>query len=97
MATTPVFLPGEFHGQRSLVGYSSWGLKESGQDGHNGQDRMTNNTLKQTDSANHKTRQMTLIMLIQYISITDFFNVNLIFQGLAWWSTGVFPRQGAEV
>ena len=23
MATTPVFLPGEFHGQRSLVGYSS--------------------------------------------------------------------------
>ena len=26
---TPVFLPGEFHGQRSLVGYSSWGHKES--------------------------------------------------------------------
>ena len=26
---TPVFLPGEFHGQRSLVGYSSWGYKES--------------------------------------------------------------------
>ena len=26
---TPVFLPGEFHGQRSLVGYSSWGCKES--------------------------------------------------------------------
>ena len=26
---TPVFLPGKFHGQRSLVGYSSWGLKES--------------------------------------------------------------------
>ena len=22
---TPVFLPGEFHGQRSLVGYSPWG------------------------------------------------------------------------
>jgi len=22
---TPVFLPGEFHGQRSLTGYSSWG------------------------------------------------------------------------
>ena len=22
---TPVFLPGEFHGQRSLVGYSLWG------------------------------------------------------------------------
>ena len=26
---TPVFLPGEFHGWRSLVGYSSWGHKES--------------------------------------------------------------------
>ena len=30
MATpTPVFLPGEFHGQRSLVGCSPWGCKES--------------------------------------------------------------------
>ena len=26
---TPVFLPGEFHGQRSLVGHSPWGPKES--------------------------------------------------------------------
>ena len=25
----PVFLPGEFHGQRSLEGYSPWGHKES--------------------------------------------------------------------
>ena len=25
---TPVFLPGEFHGQRSLVDYSPWGHKE---------------------------------------------------------------------
>ena len=24
---TPVLLPGEFHGQRSLVGYSPWGRK----------------------------------------------------------------------
>ena len=29
MATTPVFFPGESHGQRSLVGYSPWGCKES--------------------------------------------------------------------
>ena len=33
MATTPVFLPGEFHGLvisfRSLAGYSPWGCKES--------------------------------------------------------------------
>ena len=26
---TPVFLPGEFQGQRSLAGYSPWGCKES--------------------------------------------------------------------
>ena len=26
---TPVFLPGKFHGQRSLEGYSLWGHKES--------------------------------------------------------------------
>ena len=27
-ATHPVFLPEEFRGQRSLVGYSPWGRKE---------------------------------------------------------------------
>ena len=27
---TPVFLPGEFHGQKSLVGYSPWGRKRIG-------------------------------------------------------------------
>ena len=26
---TPVFLPAESHGQRSLAGYSPWGAKES--------------------------------------------------------------------
>ena len=26
---TPVFLPGESHGQRNMVGYSPWGRKES--------------------------------------------------------------------
>ena len=26
--STPVFLPGEFHGQRILAGYSPWSLKE---------------------------------------------------------------------
>ena len=29
METPPVFLPGEFHGQRSLVGYSPCGHNES--------------------------------------------------------------------
>ena len=27
--STPVFLPGKFHGQRSVVGYSLWGRKET--------------------------------------------------------------------
>ena len=26
--STPVFLPGEFHGQRRLMGYSPWGHKK---------------------------------------------------------------------
>ena len=29
MTNTPVFLPGESHGQRSLAGYSPWGHKGS--------------------------------------------------------------------
>ena len=29
MATHSIFLPGESHGQRSLMGYSPWGRKES--------------------------------------------------------------------
>ena len=29
MQLTPVVLPGEFHGQRNLMGCSLWGLKES--------------------------------------------------------------------
>ena len=28
MATHPTFLPGKFHGQRSLAGCSPWGRKE---------------------------------------------------------------------
>ena len=31
---TPVFLPGESYGQRSLVGYSPWGCKESDMTDH---------------------------------------------------------------
>ena len=31
---TPVFSLGKFHGQRSLVGYSPWGYKESDRPGH---------------------------------------------------------------
>ena len=30
MAPTPVFLPGKFHGQRNLAGYSPWDHKRLG-------------------------------------------------------------------
>ena len=30
----PVFVPGEFHGQRSLAGYSPWGQEESATTAH---------------------------------------------------------------
>ena len=32
MATCPVFLPGNSHGQRNLAGYSPWGCKKVGHD-----------------------------------------------------------------
>ena len=31
---TPVFLPGKFHGQRTLAGHSSWGREESSMTEH---------------------------------------------------------------
>ena len=39
MQPTPVFLPGKSHGQRSLAGYTPWGLKQS-----NMTKRMKNNS-----------------------------------------------------
>ena len=39
---TPVFLPGESHGQRSLVCYSPWGLKESDMTEHTHTKQNTN-------------------------------------------------------
>ena len=40
---TAAFLPGEFHGQRSLVGYSPWGHKEL-----DTTERLTLNTINST-------------------------------------------------
>ena len=36
METTPVFLPGQSHRQRSLGGYRPWGRKESDRTKHEG-------------------------------------------------------------
>ena len=48
MATHPVFLPGEFHGQRSLVGHSRWGRKEM-----DTTKRLTHTHMKPVLSAGH--------------------------------------------
>ena len=42
---TPVFLPGKPHGQRRLVGYSSWGCKGLDTTEHTTQKQTTRGTL----------------------------------------------------
>ena len=42
---TPVFLPGKFHGQRSLEDYSPWGHKESDMTEHTHIQRTVINSL----------------------------------------------------
>ena len=58
--TTPVFLPGESYGQRSLVGYSPWGRKES---------YMTEWLSSQTGRDNG-TQEFTLIFRHYWVSPT---------------------------
>ena len=48
---TPVFLPGKFHGQRSLEGSSPWGCKES---------HTTEHTHTHTHTHTHLTKRNTL-------------------------------------
>ena len=50
---TPVFLPGESHGQRSLAGYSPWGGKES------------DTTEQQTNQQTHLTQSPLLSTISQ--------------------------------
>ena len=64
--STPVFLPGKFHGQRSLVGYSLSSLKEFD---------MTEYTHTHTHTHTHTythTRETNIILQFNYISIKDF-------------------------
>ena len=49
--STPVFLPGEFHGQRSLGGNSPWGHKESDMT-----EQLTHTLVSQRDLTCHLTR-----------------------------------------
>ena len=52
---TPVFLPGESHRQRNLVGYSPWGHRESDMTEHAPAERT------QTSSNNMNTSDQTLV------------------------------------
>ena len=59
--TTPVFLPGEFHRQKSLVGYSPWDCKES-------HDWVTNGISFRIDWFYLLAVQGTLMILLQHNS-----------------------------
>ena len=54
---TPVFLPGKFHGQRSLVGYSQWGCKELDTTEHARTHTHTQSQLIYQDPQNKRTTQ----------------------------------------
>ena len=58
--STPVFLPGESHGQRSLKSYSLWGLKES-----NMTEGLTHNTDHMKNiigNYNHRHSELNIIL-----------------------------------
>ena len=59
---TPVFLPGEYHGQRILVGYSSWGHKEL--------DMTKLLTLKKLSSLQNQTQQMESVVFFIPVKTT---------------------------
>ena len=60
---TPVFLPGEFHGQRSLAGPSPWGHKESA---------MTNFHFQWVPTIIHSTQQSSICPLAKVLPHWDY-------------------------
>ena len=69
--TTPVFLPGESHGQRSLVGYGPWDQKRVRHDwGTKQQTAMTNR---------HKTTKAYFWTLYNYFKIIGFLSSPIYF------------------
>ena len=62
-APTPVFLPGKSHGQRSLIGYSPWGHKESDTTEHTHKAHMHMHICKIILRHNHFTVGSLLIKL----------------------------------
>ena len=58
----PVFLPGEFHGQRRLVSYSPWGHKESDTPG------LLNTTTTTTTSSLYIVRDTLIFVMTELFS-----------------------------
>ena len=69
---TPVFLPGKFHGQRSLVGYSPWDHRESDTTKH----VHTENTQKET--RNEKKQNAHSLKTLYPKEVVQFSSVQLL-------------------
>ena len=54
---TPVFLPGECHGQRSLAGYSPWGCKNTTEQLSTYAARLINKTFKKTQTTSTRNEE----------------------------------------
>ena len=68
----PVLLPGKFHGQRSLTGYSPWGHKESGMTEHT--HTQTHETSSQHDSLIHQITQGKKLLFKSCVSLNVLYN-----------------------
>ena len=77
---TPVFLPGESHGQGSLVGYSPWGCKEL-----NTVEQLSNNNEQLTTWSSWPLAEGSLLWSLPLsahrkpLSLNGFFSTNQIF------------------
>ena len=71
---TPVFLPGESHGQRSLVGYSPWDHKELNTTEH----MYTHNTFEKLCILNLREKNY-MMMLASVPLLLNFNNIALCF------------------
>ena len=67
---TPVFLPGKLHGQRSLVGCSPWGHKESDMTKHMAGSNLHNSQLDSVPSTVYILNHLVLKQLCREDTIT---------------------------
>ena len=67
---TPALLPGKFHGQRSLVGYSPWGGKES--------DMTEHSTAQSIDIWWSSIYECFTVLLMYCLLVFDYKNTNFV-------------------